>query len=82
MFLLLGDFALGHLPLTAENDPALEAVAVPDHCLTAGCHLFYTETHLLPLPLWLWGLVFKTAFASPLRFMPQTPSLELQTSNS
>lgn len=68
MFLLLSNFASGHLPLTGK---ALKDVAVLDHCLTAGCLLFYTQAHLLPLHLPLWGLGFKTAVSSPLCSTPQ-----------
>lgn len=58
MFLLLSNFALGLLPLSGKATRALENIPVLDHCLTAGCRVFYAETHLLPLPLPLQDLVF------------------------
>lgn len=72
MFLSLSNFALGHLLLTRKAAQALEDVAALDHCLTAGCPLFYTETHVLPVPLQLRGLVFNSTVSSPLCSMPQT----------
>ena len=62
MFLLLSNFALGHLPLRRKPAHALKNVAVPDHCLTAGCHLSLSKTHLLPLLLQISGLDFKQQF--------------------
>lgn len=58
MFLLLSNFASGHLPLARKTAHALENVAALGHCLTEGCRLFYTETRLRPLPLQLWVLAF------------------------
>lgn len=77
MFLLLSNFASGYLLLARKTAHALETVAELGHCLTAGCHLFYTQTHHLPLPLQPWGLVFKTAVSSPLCSSPQTSSVGL-----
>lgn len=72
LFFSLGNFAVGHLLLSRKTALALEDVAVLDHCLTAGCHLFYIQTHL-PLPLQLQGLVFKTAVSSHCVPCPKPP---------
>lgn len=40
MFVLLSNFASGHLLLSRKAAHAFMNVAVLDHCLTAGCHLF------------------------------------------
>ena len=74
MFLLLSNFALGHLQLRRKSAHALKNVAVPDHCLTAGCHLSLSKTHhLLPLLLQIWGQDFKTAVSPHCAPCPKPP---------
>lgn len=73
MFLLLSNFALGHLPLRRKPAHAVKNVAVPDHCLTAGCHLSLSKTHLLPLLLQISGLDFKTAVSPHCVPCPEPP---------